>query len=247
MAFTIGGKQYVPGMYLKRKLKGEQLAEKYFSDLKARYIEKQKEKDLPEFFPCICLSRKIGVGAVEVADIIGRVKEYPVMDREILVYIAQQTKLSEKAVAYFDERYPGRMDEFLKYLFTDKSFINSDYSRHLFSTVISLAGLESTIFVGRGTHLILPRDRILSVRCICSDNFRAKRLARILEVNESDAAAQLRTIDKEQQGFFNRVYGKKKAAKHEFDLILNFDYLSDPEAVAKIIISAFEEKFKAEL
>jgi hypothetical protein len=41
----------------------------------------------------------------------------------------------------------------------------------------SMAATGSTIFVGRGTHLILPRDRVLAVRLICSDAFRTERLA----------------------------------------------------------------------
>ena len=77
-------------------------------------------------------------------------------DGELLEHIAQEAKLSQKTVAYFDKRYPGYLKEFAAFLFAKKSFIKSDYNRHLCNVVISLAGLEPTIFVGRGTHLILP-------------------------------------------------------------------------------------------
>ena len=155
--------------------------------------------------------------------------------------------MSKKTVAYFDERYPGLLNEFAAFLFGEKSFIKSDYSKHLFNTVLSIAGLEPTIFVGRGTHLILPRDRVLAVRCICSDQHRIKRLSRILKVEEGEAAAKLGQIDKEQRTFFKKVFNKKDAVPYEFDLVVNFDYIKDPRDAAEIVEQAFKKKFAEEL
>ncbi|MBU0995267.1 MAG: cytidylate kinase-like family protein [Proteobacteria bacterium] len=247
MTIKIGGKNYVPGMYSHKKFTGAQLADKYFSDVEKKLIEKQKALKRPEIHPCISFSRKIGVGALEVADILGEDLGYPVMDREILTHIACEANLSEKTVKYFDERYPGMLNEFMKYLFGEKAFIKSDYSRHLFSVVLSLGGTASTIFVGRGTHLILPKNRTLAVRCTCSDEYRSKRLSRMLEVSEKEAAAKLAQIDKEQQEFFKKTFGKTSVESHEFDLVLNFDLLKEPASAAKIIKTAFMQKFQSEL
>ena len=191
MAGKIGGVKYVPGMYGKKRFTGHQLADKYFRDLEKKIIEKKRAEKKPEIFPTICFSRKIGVGALEIADIVGKNIGYNVVDRELLEYIAKEAKLSQKTVKYFDERYPGVLNEFAAFLFGEKSFIKSDYSRHLFNVVISLAGLEPTIFVGRGTHLIIPRDRVLAVRCICSDEHRIKRLSKILKGERKRGCRQI--------------------------------------------------------
>ncbi|MEJ2656489.1 MAG: cytidylate kinase-like family protein, partial [Desulfobacterales bacterium] len=180
-------------------------------------------------------------------DILAKKINYNVVDRELLMHIAQEAKLSQKTVAYFDERHPGLLNEFAKLLFGEKSFIKSDYSRHLANVVISLAGLEPTIFVGRGTHLILPRDRVLAVRCICSDHHRIKRLSKILKVKEDIAASKLPQIDKEQREFFKKAFGKKDAVPYEFDMVINFDYISKAEDAAEIIELAFKKKFAKEL
>ena len=99
---------------------------------------------------------------------------YRVVDRELMEYIAAETGLSEKTVALFDERYRGLVNELLVMAFGEKCFIRSDYTRHLFGAAIAMSGLEPTLFVGRGIHLILPRDQVLAVRFICSDTHRGE-------------------------------------------------------------------------
>ena len=247
MTVQIGGIKYIPGMYEKKRPTGYRLADKYFRDLDKKLIEKKKKEKRPEIFPTISFSRKIGVGALEIADILAKKIGYDVVERELLEHIAQEAKLSEKTVAYFDERYPGVLNEFAKLLFGEKSFIKSDYNRHLANVVLSIAGLEPTIFVGRGTHLIIPRDRVLAVRFICSDEHRIKRLSRILKVKEKEAADKLPQIDKEQRQFFKKTFGKKDAAPYEFDMVINCDYINHAQDAAEIIEVAFKKKFAEEL
>ena len=247
MAIQIGSVKYIPGMYEKKRPTGSQLADKYFRDMDQKWIERKQKEKRPEIFPTICFSRKIGVGALEIADILAKKINYSVVDRGLLMHIAQEAKLSEKTVSYFDERYPGVLNEFAKLLFGEKSFIKSDYSRHLANVVLSIAGLEPTIFVGRGTHLILPRDRVLAIRCICSDEHRTERLARILNVGKKAAASKLPQIDKEQSEFFKKVFSKKEALPYEFDMVINCDYISNTQDAAEIVELAFKKKFAEEL
>jgi cytidylate kinase len=103
------------------------------------------------------------------------------------------------------------------------------------------------LFVGRGTHLIIPRDRVLAVRLICSDEHRIKRLSKILKVKEKEAADKLPQIDKEQRQFFKKAFGKKDALPYEFDMIINCDYIKNTKNVAEIVEVAFKRKFAKEL
>ncbi|MFC1813045.1 AAA family ATPase [Thermodesulfobacteriota bacterium] len=247
MTVFVGGRKYTPGMYAKKRLSTAELVERYMKDREQRRLQKKKGKIVQKIPPTICFSRKIGVGALEVADILSERIGYQVFDRQILEKIASQAKLSEKTVAFFDEIYPGRMSELLAMIFGEKSFIKSDYTRHLFSAVLSIAFLEPAIFVGRGTHLILPRDRTLAVRFIGGRNHRIKRLTKILKVDESGADKKLNQIDKEQKDFFKKVYGKKEASPYEFDLVINFDYIGRPKWAADIVEAAFKTKFGDEI
>lgn len=238
-----GGVHYVPGMYGRKRASAAELAGRHIREWEQRRLELKKKKTKPEMPPTICFSRKIGVGALEVADILSEKIGYRVFDREILEQIASNANLSEKTVAIFDELYPGIMSEFSALLFGEKSFIKSDYTRHLSRAVLSIAFLEPTIFVGRGTHLILPREKVLAVRFIGGKDHRIKRLAKILNIKAHEAERKLGQIDKEQRDFFKKVYGKKEATPYEFDLVINFDFISKPRWASDIVEKAFHVKF----
>jgi cytidylate kinase len=108
-----------------------------------------------------------------------------------------------------------------------------------------MAASAPTVFVGRGAHMILPRERVLAVRCICSDDYRAGRMAKLLGIGKSAAMKNLSSSDKEQASFFRKVFGLKKAVAYEFDLVINLDHICDPGAAADIIVLAFERKYTA--
>jgi cytidylate kinase len=237
--------KYVPGAYAKRRSGVEERVGHYVRAWERRQLAQKEAATAPaDLPPCIAFSRKIGVGALEIADMVAEHLGYKVADRELIEQIANQTNISEKAVAYFDERFPGYVNRTFKYLFGEKAFIDSDYSRHLISAVFAIAGLEPTVFVGRGAHLILPRERVLAVRCIGSDDYRAKRIADIMRISRAEAKKKLPGIDKEQAAFFKKVFGKKVASPYEFDMVVNLDHFTNPGDVADIVTLAFNKKFE---
>ena len=248
MAGKGGIGEYVPGKYAKRKPGTEERVGHYVRIWESRKLAQEEAQRMAaassELAPCMTFSRKIGVGALEIADMVALKLGYKVADRELIEQIANQSNISETAVAYFDERFPGYVNRTFKYLFGEKAFIDSDYSRHLISAVVAIAGLEPTVFVGRGAHLILPRERVLAVRCIGSDEYRAKRIADIMRISKADAKKKLSSIDKEQAVFFKKVFGKKAASPYEFDMVMNLDHLVNPGDVSDIVALAFNKKFK---
>ena len=244
MKNSIGGEEFVPGVYAKKKPGAAEMADNYIREWEERWRSTKERASRPEMLPTICFSRKIGVGALEVADILAEKIGCRVIDREILEYIANQADLSEKTVAIYDERYKGKINEFFTMVFGEKAFVKSDYTRHLFSAIYSIACLEPVIFVGRGAHLLLPREQVLAVRFISSKENRIKRLTGILDVEKEEVESILEKNDKEQRDFFKKVYGRSDAPPYEFDIIINCDFISDPQLSAEIVEHVFKEKFK---
>lgn len=235
---------YKPGQYRKKRMSASDWSEAHIKKWTERHGKDAVQKPQELQSPSICFSRKIGVGALEIADILAPAINFRVIDREILEHMAKETNLTHQTIAFFDERYPGKMSDFMAMLTKDKSFMKNDYAAQLAESVLALAALEPTIFVGRGAHLILPRERVLAVRFICGLEFRAERLAKELGIAYQDAEDRLKTIDKEQEKFFKTVYDKKDASPYEFDLVINRDYITDANAAAKIVATAYEQKFK---
>ena len=240
--------KYIPGTYAKKRPDSAQLADQYIKAWSQRQLKISGPKDEAlQMPPTICFSRKIGGGALEIADLLAEKIDYRVVDRELLEHIAQDKDLSKQTVDFFDERYPGKMSELASMLFGEKSFVMSDYVKNLIRAVYTFANMGSSIFVGRGAHLILPRERVLAVRIICSAQYRINRLANILDVEENEAGKLLQHIDQEQRAFFKKAFGKKDASPYEFDLVINRDFISEPRAAAEVVVRAFKEKFSLSL
>jgi hypothetical protein len=235
--------KYIPGTYAKSGPGAAEIADRYIREWDQARLERQNAALGGKVPYTICFSRKIGVGALEIAEILGKKIGFRVVDRQIVEHIAANAQLREKTVDLFDEGYPGRMRELLSLAFGEKAFIESDYTRHLFATLFSLGDLGSSVIVGRGAHLLLPRERLLAVRIICSKEYRVERLARILNIEPEEARGRVDQIDKEQRDFFKRTYNKKDALPYEFDMVINCDFINTPASVAQIIATAFQEKF----
>jgi cytidylate kinase len=247
MIMTRAAAPYVPGTYAKKRPPASEVASQYAREWEMRRRQMTPKAPAPVVIPpSICLSRKIGVGALEVADILARKLRLRVADREILEHMAAQTKLDKDSIRFFDELYPGKTVELSAMIFGKKSFDMSDYLRCLVHAVYSMAAMGSTIFVGRGTHLILPRERTLAVRFIGSDDYRIRRLKAQLQLDEHNAVHTLTKMDREQRAFFKKAFDRRQALASEFDLVFNFDLLHSPKLAAELVARAFRAKFAAE-
>lgn len=242
-AYQSGYNAYPSGYYGRKMMSASDWEE---SQIQKWQNEEAERKNINDFSQknCICLSRGIGVGALEVAEFLSERTGYRVIDKEIMEYMAEDSTFTEKIIEFYDERVPGKMRELLTALSIEKKFFKNEYIQQLAKTVTALAHTEPTIFVGRGTHLILPRHTILSIELICSRKRRIKRLSNMLGVGEGEAEKRLNTMDDEHHEFFKAVYLREKISSDEFDLVINMDFINSGYQVAQIIACAFEQKFQ---
>ena len=229
--------------YGRKKRDMDRLAKEYIRRAKQESFMTEVSEALVDMPPAICISRKIGVGSLELAEVLGKKLSYRVIDREIVDYISREAQLAVKSIETFDESYPGRLKEILCGFFGDKPFQLTDYSEYLFSAFFFLAATHPTIFVGRGAHLVLPREKVFAIRCISSKSFRVKRLATIQSISEMEAERIVEKADREQKEFYQKVYRKSDAPAEEFDIIINFDHQKNTKAIADILASMFALKF----
>jgi hypothetical protein len=229
--------------YWKGRRKISQLAMEYVSQVNPEDIRGKMEKLNVEIFPAICFSRNIGVGALALAEIVGKNMNRRVIDRQIIEYISNETQLSRESIKTFDERRPGKLKEILCLLLGDRAFDLTDYTRQLLMAAFSLAHTEETIFVGRGIHLMLPRSKSFAVRCIGSMDLRVKNISKTLAVDEKKARQIILQADQEQTEFFRKAHGKTSAPAHEFDMVLNFDYIHDMHAAASAVQLLYQGRF----
>jgi hypothetical protein len=65
-----------------------------------------------------------------------------------------------------------------------------------------------------------------------------------MKVSESAAASKLDDADKEQRKYFRKIFNRKDASPYEFDLVLNMDFVEEPQKAADIAATALRVKFK---
>lgn len=229
--------------YWKGKLRVNKLAVDYAARFNKEELRQAVQKYDLEIFPTICFSRKIGVGALELAEVTAEKLGYRLVDRELIEHLSRAAELNRASIATFDERYPGKLRELLGRILGDRAFDLDEYTRHLFVAAFFLAHMEKTVFVGRGLHLMLPRHRVFVVRCIGSVEHRIGNLVNSLEVSEQKARTTLHQADMEQKEFFKKVHGKESASPLEFDMILNMDYIQENDVAADAIIRLFKSRF----
>jgi len=223
--------------------KMERLASDYLSRADQKMFWEEVREALIGMPPTICFSRKLGVGSLELARIIAPQIGYRVIDKEIVEFIAEKSRMDLKRVEIFDESYPGYAETFLNRFTGDRAFPLSHYAKNLFAAFFFLATSAPTIFVGRGAHLVLPREKVFAVRCVSSRPYRRDRLARTMSVSRKEAADILEKADTEQRRFYSRVYQRTDAPASEFDIVVNFDYLANPDQLAEILIRLFGLRF----
>jgi len=229
--------------YWKGQRRVEKLAREYAGDFMKTDIRKKILDSGVSVCPSICISRKIGVGAIEVGQILGDRLGLKVLDREIIEQISNSAALRSQSIETFDERYPGKIKEFMCVILGDRAFNMTDYARELFYAAFCLAHMEPNIFVGRGIHLMLPRNRVFAVRFVSSQKRRIDRIAASLKINKQKAAQVLKQAEKEQMEFFKIVHQKDSAPADEFDLVMNMDYIDDPQTAAEAIDILFKRRF----
>ena len=83
------------------------MADEYTGFLIKDVLREKIRKSGVNLHPCICISRNIGVGAVEIAGIVGELLGFQALDRELIKKIACSAGLSRQSIETFDERYPA--------------------------------------------------------------------------------------------------------------------------------------------
>jgi cytidylate kinase len=135
------------------------------------------------------------------------------------------------------------MNELMSKFFSLKSFGFKDYMQHLIAAIYTLAETGPAIFVGRGAHLIIPREYVLGIRLIASMHYRIKCVAHLYSLGEDLAEEKLKQMDREHKDFFRKAFRKTVPSPSDFDLVINLDHFHGHQEVASVIENAFRQKF----
>jgi hypothetical protein len=186
--------------------------------------------------PFVALSRSVGCGGSHIAARLGERLRWPVFDRELLLFMAEDDDTRRQLYASLDERDIGWLEETARTI-GQGDFVRHDYFRRLTETILTLARQGSAVFLGRGCNLILPRERGLRVRLTASQDYCLRHYADRHHLSRDEADAQISRIEKERNDFIRRHFGADQNAPGHHDLTIHLDGFN-LEQVLDLIIFA---------
>jgi cytidylate kinase len=194
--------------------------------------------------PLVTISRMMGSGGEDVADLVAGALGCHVYDHEIVQEIVKQTHIRSDLVDEVDEHSSSPVDRWLEALVTQEVFDFEDYRKALGDVLETLARLGPAVILGRGANFLPRPYPRLDVRIIASMDVRIARVMEHEQISEAAARTMIEKSDKERRKFTRRVYHQEWGDPHYDDLVIHTDLLAIKEA-ANLILGTLDELLRA--
>ena len=199
----------------------------------------------------VCISSDDGADAFAAAAEVADRLAWSLVDEDIVSRAAQEAGVKPDVVADVERRKSlverlldnvstsGASMAYVPSLAESMSSPRSDVLRGMIRSVIEeVAARGSAVIVAHAASLALgERDGVLRVLITASPATRARRLAAELDVDEKEATRMLARSEANRADYIKRFYGVADESPVHYDLVINTDRLSAPEA-AELVLQA---------
>lgn len=176
----------------------------------------------------ITIGRQFGAGGREIGKQVAAKLGIPYYDKELLVVAAKESGLDSRFLENYDERsnsllyslVMGQASHF--YNGAQYDTVESLAARAQREALSAVAAKGSCVIVGRCADVLLKNEAKLLRVFICAEE--ADRIAHICKrdsVNENEAAARLRRMDRERRNYYNGTTDGEWGSATSYDLCLN--------------------------
>jgi cytidylate kinase len=196
--------------------------------------------------PVICISREVGCGGVNIAQLLaieldkhGGCKKWKVLSKEILEESARELNMDpNKLRRYLKEGERGIFDDILA-AFAEKRFKSErKINKTLIDLITSVANDGHCIIVGRAGHII-ARDieKSLFLKLIAPYEWRVKQIMVKDNLNMKEAMDFIEKTEKERRNFIKHIAGENNN-DNQFDLIINIAKFNSTQLIDIIKFAA---------
>jgi len=214
------------GKLVDRQMRNWELARR-----QRRETARRRQTEVEDF---LCISRRVGLEDIGVANRLGERLGWPVFDREILEEMAGDDELRQRIYRFMDERDLSWWEDALRPLL-EPEFTRNDYFHQLCRTILSLARQGHGIFVGRGADRILPRSEGFRVRLVAPREMRLEHFAKHQGLDRGAAQREMRRKEQERAEFLRHHFEVEADDPTRADLVLNLERIGVDQAVGMIL------------
>ncbi len=197
-----------------------------------------------KFGPYVTISRFIGTAGDEIARKVAERLGWQLFDREIVEYIANESRVRQEIVTLFDEKVQNELHTWVENLLTFSSMDGRHYLKKLGEVIYAIAHHGHAVIVGRGANFIVPQKNGLRVRIVAPLNWRIEQLQQKEGISEDEARRRIEESDEMQRSFIRRHFHQDIADCAHYDMVLNVASLGVENCVELIILGA--EKLEME-
>ena len=197
-------------------------------------LSKSEQHNTAEIGPFVAISRELGASGCEVANRLGQMLGWRVLDREMLEFIANQFSLDREMLTMLDEDSLSWFGESVLSLIHPHLLSQDEYLARLIKVVVVTLAGSPGIVVGRGAHIFLPRHRGLGVRIIADEGDRLARLQKERNLDAKAAQRAMQDTDAARRSFVKHHFHRDVADPLAYDLVVNTSQLGIDGAVAII-------------
>lgn len=212
-----------------------------FHDILARSVDERGADELAreDFGPFLTISRQAESGGAEVARLVGSRLGWSVLDKELVEDLARRLKLAPQMLALMDETRSGWFRDTMLNLLNSRLVLQDSYVTMLGRVMLLAAFDGRVVIVGRGAHLILPREHGLTVRVVAPLRARVARLQERERLDAETAKKRIEVTDRSRAEFLRRHFRAGAEETQPFDLVLDAEVFGTA-GCAELICTALE-------
>ncbi len=207
-----------------------------------RLKEESTRMATPQVQPYISISREAGAGGSPIAQRVGELLQWEVLNREILDHLAEKFNLPRAMVGMVDRSTSNWLVEVFGKWLDPRLVTHSEYIMHLGQIVLLAAQHSSKVFVGRGAQYFLPSDRGVCVFLVAPLAVRIERVREAHQCSEAEARRYIRNTDTIRRDLIKQHFSREIGNPHEYDLVINCARTS-VDGAARLIVELARQRF----
>ncbi|MBF0379558.1 MAG: cytidylate kinase-like family protein [Magnetococcales bacterium] len=193
--------------------------------------------------PLVTISRFYGAGSGDVSRLLAERLSVQFYDKDLLKAIVKDAKADKHLLNRLDERVINLADELLHSFFSKKSTNKDSFLRYMAKVILGI-GPSGGVIIGRGAHLILPKERTFRIRLEGSMQECVKRVAKRKSMKKSKAEKLIKKMNKERDSFQKDLAKRYPTSIDSYDITLNTDSFTPQQCVDIIVLAMREVGFK---
>jgi cytidylate kinase len=191
----------------------------------------------------ITISRQAGAGGSEIARRLAGEFQMDLIGRQIIQHVAKSAQMSTRVVEFLDEKAVSRIDSMINSIFASRHLSADVYFRHLTRAIATIGEHGNAVIVGRGAHLLLPKEKTLRFRFIAPQECRIQHFMKSRDMTRSEAQKYVEQRDADRMGFIRKYFTADADDPSHFDMVVNTEMLGI-EGAFQIVSLATRQRIK---